>query len=62
MQFFNILVLTSFLSTSSKDRGISLLSTLDRLRLADELVDVKCGNLGVCQPVDGVYGGDSHEE
>lgn len=62
MQFFDILVSTPFLSASSKDRGISLLSTLDKLRLVDELVDVKCGNLGVCQPEGSVSGDDSHEE
>ena len=59
---FYILVSTPFLSASSKNRGISLLSILDKLRLDDELVDVKCGNLGVCQPEGGVYGDDSHEE
>ena len=57
MQFFGILRSTPVLSASSKDHCISLLLTLDKVRL----VDVKCGNLGVCSTTGMVYTGVIHE-
>lgn len=61
MQFFGILLSTPVLSASSKDHCISLLLTLDKVRLVDELVDVKCGTLGVCPTTGMVYTGVIHE-
>lgn len=59
-QFSGILVSTPVLSANSNDPCISLLSTLDKLRIVDELVDVKYGNLGIClNPRSGIHGGDS---